>query len=188
MIQVHSLRISASGNGARLYACGLSPIGSITGPPYTTRQYREAPVHNKSNAESNAFLSAFPVRLSIMASIQSAPPTPSKEESKPISEPAKNGDNKIKPGQAWIWGFTVNEIALVILQIVATVIAAIFGAWAIRSYDSAKIANELSKNSLSESRAANMLSEAALNQTSMANQLAILALCQIDPVSTVCRA
>jgi len=82
-----------------------------------------------------------------------------------------------------MWVFTVNEIALIVLQIVATVIGAIFGAWAVRSYDSAKIANELSKNSLSQSQTANMLAEGALNQTSVANQLAILALCQIEPVS-----
>jgi len=106
------------------------------------------------------------IRLSIMASIQSAPsesqvnalarlpPVPSKEESNPIPEPAKNADNQIKPGQAWIWVFTVNEIALIALQIVATVVGAIFGAWAIRSYDSANIANELSKNSLSSSQTA----------------------------------
>ena len=136
------------------------------------------------------------IRLSIMASTQSAPsesqvknalarlpPMPSKEESNPIPEPAKNADNQIKPGQAWIWVFTVNEIALIALQIVATVVGAIFGAWAIRSYDSANIANELSKNSLSSSQTANMLSEAALNQTSVANQLAILALCQTEAVS-----
>jgi len=111
------------------------------------------------------------------------PPALSKEELKPISQPVKNADDQIKPGQVWIWVFTINEIAHVALQVVAIVIAAIFGAWAIRSYDSAKIANELSKNSLSESQTANMLSKAALDQTNMANKLAILVLCQTHPVS-----
>jgi len=97
------------------------------------------------------------------------PPAPSKEELKPVPQPVKNPDNKIQPGQAWIWVFTMNEVAVIALQIVSMIIAAIFGAWAIRSYDSANIANKLS--------------EAALDQTSMANQLAILALCQTDPVS-----
>ena len=130
-----------------------------------------------------------------MASIHSAPaesqvdaptklaPALSKVELKVIQEPAKNADSQIKTGQTWIWAFTVNEIALIALQIVATVIAAIFGAWAIRSYDSAQIANELSKKSLSESETANMLAKAALDQTYKANKIAIWALCQAESVS-----
>jgi hypothetical protein len=62
-----------------------------------------------------------------------------------------------------IWEFTWNEIVNGIIQVIAVIVALVFGAWAIKSYDSAQQANALARN--------------GLQQTLIANQLALLAVC-----------
>ncbi|KDR77874.1 hypothetical protein GALMADRAFT_244841 [Galerina marginata CBS 339.88] len=101
-------------------------------------------------------------------------PTKEKRDKRPLA------DNSIQGNPSWIWGFTLNEITNVILQVFGFIIAVVFGAWAIKSYASANIANNISQNSLSESITANELSQISIKQSLLANQLAILGLCQAD--------
>jgi len=96
-----------------------------------------------------------------------------------------------------ICGFTLTELAHVTIQVAGIIIAAVFGAWAVMSYESAKTANHLSEESVSQSNAANRLAQDALQQSLYANQLAkdalqqssyanilaIINLCLSEPVS-----
>ena len=106
-------------------------------------------------------------------------PMPITEASELTPSLKTNSDREAKTGGVGVWCFTVNELTNVLLQVLATIIASVFGAWAIKSYKSANLANELSESALSQSLSAN---EAALQQTVFANQLAIFAVCQADSV------
>jgi len=76
-----------------------------------------------------------------------------------------------------ICGFTLTELAHVTIQVAGIIIAAVFGAWAVKSYESANIANRLSEDSLLQSNAANRLAQDAIQQSLYANILAIINLC-----------
>ena len=69
---------------------------------------------------------------------------------------------------------SIQDFAAIFLQALALIIALVFGAWAIKSYNAAEAANNLSSASLSASDdSANMANSLAL----VANQLALLTLC-----------
>ena len=72
-----------------------------------------------------------------------------------------------------IFGFTLTELAHITIQVAGIIIAAVFGAWAVKSYESANIANG----------AANRLAQDALQQGLYANILAIINLCPSDQVT-----
>jgi len=97
-----------------------------------------------------------------------------------IDQPESN----IQP--SLICGFTSTELAHVTIQVTGIIIAAVFGAWAIKSYESANFANRLSQDSLSESDTANRLAQAALQQSLYANILAIINLCLSEQVQFHC--
>jgi len=113
----------------------------------------------------------------------------------PSSPRPLNSQSNERPST--ICGFTWTELASVTIQVAGIIIAAVFGAWAVKSYESANIANQLSEESLSQSNAANRLAQDALQQSlyanrlakdalqqsSNANILAIINLCLSEPVS-----
>ena len=97
----------------------------------------------------------------------------------PMPRPINDQSNE-QPSM--ICGFTLSELAQVAIQVAGVTIAAVFGAWAIKAYESANIANQLSEDSLSQSNIANQLAQDALKQSSYANILAIINLCLSDQV------
>jgi hypothetical protein len=68
-----------------------------------------------------------------------------------------------------ICGFTLTELANVSIQVAGIIIAAIFGVWAVKSYNSSNDANQLA--------------QAALQQSLYANVLALINLCLSELVS-----
>ena len=68
-----------------------------------------------------------------------------------------------------IFGFTLTEVAHVTIQVAGVIIAGVFGAWAVKSYESANVANRLAQE--------------ALQQSLNANILAIISICLSDQVS-----
>ena len=68
-----------------------------------------------------------------------------------------------------IWAFTWNEIIHGLLQVIGVIAALVFGAWAIKSYETAEQANSLARTSL--------------QQAVIANQLALLVGCGSNQVS-----
>jgi len=82
-----------------------------------------------------------------------------------------------------ICGFTSSELANVAIQVAGIITAAIFGAWAVKSYESSNLANRLAQDSLSESNDANQLAQAAIQQSLYANVLALINFCLSEQVS-----
>ena len=66
-----------------------------------------------------------------------------------------------KEGEIWV--FTSSELINGLMQLIALIIAIIFGVWAVKSFDAAREANSLAMNSM--------------QQAVVANKLALLALC-----------
>lgn len=72
-------------------------------------------------------------------------------------------------------GFSWSDVFNYITQFIAVTAAVVFGVWAIRSYDAAQLANQLSVASLDASKI-------ALEQSILANKLALLTFCNSDIV------
>jgi len=95
------------------------------------------------------------------------------QQTPPSPHPLNSQSNE-RPSM--ICGFTLTELAHVTIQVAGIIIAAVFGAWAVKSYES-------SEGSLSKSDTANQLARDALRQSSYANILAIINLCLSESVS-----
>ncbi|KDR81225.1 hypothetical protein GALMADRAFT_208032 [Galerina marginata CBS 339.88] len=61
-----------------------------------------------------------------------------------------------------ILGFSLKEITDIVLQVSGAIIASVFGVWAIKSYDSANVANGLAVEALQQSLLANKMTLASL--------------------------
>jgi len=114
------------------------------------------------------------------SSLPNEPAVPSKPtdtvQPPPIARTALSND-------IWVHIDSAGSCNRLTIQVAGIIIAAVFGAWAVKSYESANIANQLFEESLSQSNAANRLAQDALQQGLYANILAIINLCPTDQVT-----